>query len=307
MGVREEMVSNSSMSRGMSNAWAMASRWRTALVEPPVAATEAMALSIEARVTKVRGRTSRRTRSMTSSPVRRAASSFLGSTAGISLSPAGERPMNSMTMLMVLAVYWPPQAPAPGQATDSIAYSSLAGTLPAPKPPIASYTDTMSWSWPWYWPGRMVPLYRVTVGMSSRPAAMAAPGPVLSHPKRHTRPSNRWPRATSSMESAMTSRLTRDAFMPSVPMVTPSLTEMVLNSMGVPPAARMPSLTAAARSRWLRLQGIVSIHSDATPMSGLARSSSVKPTALSIARAPARSGPSVSAAECRFAGSEGRS
>ena len=33
-----------------------------------------------------------------------------------------------------------------------------------------------------------------------------------------------------------------EAFMPSVPMVTPSLTEMVLNSMGVPPAARMPCL-----------------------------------------------------------------
>ena len=95
--------------------------------------------------------------------------------------------------------------------------------------------------------------------------------------------------------------------MPSVPMVTPSLTEMVLNSMGVPPAARMPSLTATARSRWLRLQGIVSIHCVATPMMGLARSSSVKPTALSMPRAPARSGPSVRAAEWRLAGSDGRS
>ncbi len=39
--------------------------------------------------------------------------------------------------------------------------------------------------------------------------------------------------------------------MPSVPIVTPSLTLMVLNSMGVPPAARMPSLTCSARRRWL--------------------------------------------------------
>ena len=49
----------------------------------------------------------------------------------------------------------------------------------------------------------------------------------------------------------MTSRLISDAFMPSVPIVTPSLTEIVLNSIGVPPAARMPSLTCSASRRWL--------------------------------------------------------
>ena len=53
------------------------------------------------------------------------------------------------------------------------------------------------------------------------------------------------------------------------------------------------------------LHGIVSIHEVATPTSGFARSSSVKPMALSMARAPARSGPSVIAAEWRLAGSLG--
>jgi hypothetical protein len=53
------------------------------------------------------------------------------------------------------------------------------------------------------------------------------------------------------MESAITSRLTNDAFMPWVPMDTPSETEIVLNSIGVPPAARIPALTCAASSRWL--------------------------------------------------------
>ncbi len=105
----------------------------------------------------------------------------------------------------------------------------------------------------------------------------------------------------------MTSRLTRLAFIPSVPIVTPSVTEIVLNSIGVPPAARMPSLTNSASRRWLRLHGIVSIHVVPTPTSGLARSSSVNPTALSMARAPARSGPSVRPAEWRLAGSVGRS
>ena len=84
-----------------------------------------------------------------------------------------------------------------------------------------------------------------------RPIAIAAPGPVLSQPMMHTRPSKLWPRVTVSMESAMTSRLTRDAFMPSVPMVTPSDTAIVLNSMGVPPAARIPAFTCSASSRWL--------------------------------------------------------
>ena len=41
----------------------------------------------------------------------------------------------------------------------------------------------------------------------------------------------------------------------------------------VPPAARMPSLTFAASTRLLKLQGIVSIHEWATPTIGFARSS----------------------------------
>src|SRR5213078_1526419 len=106
------------------------------------------------------------------------------------------------------------------------------------------------------------------------------------------------------MESAITSRLTREVFMPSVPIVTPSLIAIVLNSIGVPPAARTPALTNSARRRWLMLHGIVSIQVVATPTIGFARSSSVNPIALSIDRAPARSGPSVMAAEWRLAGSE---
>src|SRR5436305_4487918 len=140
-----------------------------------------------------------------------------------------------------------------------------------------------------------------------RQSAIAAAGIVLSQPTRHTTPSIRWPRTTRSIESAITSRLTSDARIPSVPIDTPSETEIVLNSIGVPPAARMPSLTRWARSRWLKLHGMVSIHVVDTPTSGRARSSSVNPIPFSIARAAARSGPSVMAALCRLAGSDGRS
>ena len=141
--------------------------------------------------------------------------------------------------------------------------------------------------------------------MSSRASAITPAGIVLSQPTRQTSPSKRWPATTSSIESAITSREISEARIPVVPIETPSETAIVLNSIGVPPAARIPSLTWRASMRWLRLHGIVSIQVVATPTSGRARSSSVKPTALSIARAGARSTPSVSAALRRLAGSVG--
>ena len=68
--------------------------------------------------------------------------------------------------------------------------------------------------------------------------------------------------------------------MPSVPMVMPSLMAIVLNSIGVPPALRTPSLTfSASRRRW-KLQGIVSVQVLAMPTMGRAMSSSVKPIAF---------------------------
>jgi hypothetical protein len=71
-----------------------------------------------------------------------------------------------------------------------------------------------------------------------------------------------------------------EAFIPSVPMAMPSVTEMVLNSIGVPPPARMPSFTFSASLRWFQLQGVISIQQWATPTSGRVRSSSLNPTAL---------------------------
>ena len=99
----------------------------------------------------------------------------------------------------------------------------------------------------------------------------------MSQPERATTASNRWPRATSSIESAITSRLTSEAFIPSVPIVMPSETATVLNSIGVPPAARTPSFTRSARRRRWKLQGIVSVHVLAMPTSGRWSASSSNP------------------------------
>src|SRR5262245_41938711 len=86
-----------------------------------------------------------------------------------------------------------------------------------------------------------------------------------------------------------------EAFIPSVPIAMPSVTEIVLNSIGVPPLARMPSAAFWASLRWLLLHGVSSIQQCATPTSGRDRSSSVKPTARKYERAAARSAPSSSA------------
>ncbi len=101
---------------------------------------------------------------------------------------------------------------------------------------------------------------------------MVMAGIVLSQPEIVTMPSNMWLRATSSTESATTSRLMREPFMPSVPMVMPSVIEMVLTSIGVPPAARMPCMTFSASFRWFQLQGMVPIQLWATPIWGRERS-----------------------------------
>ena len=107
---------------------------------------------------------------------------------------------------------------------------------------------------------------------------MIAAGMFLSQPAMHTIPSKLLPRATSSIESAITSREISEAFIPSVPIVMPSEIVTVLNSIGVPPASRMPCFTAAATSRRWKLHGPISVQVFATPMIGLCRSSLLKPT-----------------------------
>ena len=67
-------------------------------------------------------------------------------------------------------------------------------------------------------------------------------------------------------------------------MEIPSLTVIVPNSRATPPAERTPSLAAAVKRRIDILQGVISFHEDATPTWGFSQSSSVSPTARSMAR-----------------------
>ena len=63
--------------------------------------------------------------------------------------PPGLIPRNSSAVDMVLAVNWPPHAPAPGHATDSSSCSSSSSILPAACAPTASKTLRMLMSSPW--------------------------------------------------------------------------------------------------------------------------------------------------------------
>ena len=77
----------------------------------------------------------------------------------------------------------------------------------------------------------------------------------------------------------MISRLTSEDFMPSWPIAMPSVTVMVANSLGVPPASETPRLAAWAWRDREMLQGAASFQQVATPTRGWCTSASVRPIA----------------------------
>ena len=72
--------------------------------------------------------------------------------------------------------------------------------------------------------------------------------------------------------------------MPGVPIEMPSDTVIVLNSTLLPPASSAPAPASRASPSMCMLHGVTMLHVDAMPTCGLAKSSSLKPTARSIAR-----------------------
>ena len=63
------------------------------------------------------------------------------------------------------------------------------------------------------------------------------PGTILSQLGMQIMPSKQWAAIIVSTESAISSRLGSEYFMPAWPMAMPSSTPMVLNTNGTPPAA----------------------------------------------------------------------
>ena len=178
-GVRALIRSKSSMSSWMPASCAIASRCSTALVEPPVAATPAMAFSKAcAREDVARREALAQDVHDQLAALRRRPRPCADRSAGTPAEPIGDRPQNSIAMAMVFAVNWPPQAPAPGQARSSRSFSSSSVILPAACAPTASYTSWMVRSRsPWYCAGHDRAAVEHQAGMfEPRPAPWPWPG-----------------------------------------------------------------------------------------------------------------------------------
>ena len=127
------------------------------MVEPPEAQTQAIAFSSESRVITLLGRRSSARTFITSSPIFSATVPFSSSSAGTIAEPPALIPSASKAQAIVLAVNWPPQAPAPGLATPSSSFSSSSLMSPASWAPIASKMSRMVTSRPCQWPGAIEP------------------------------------------------------------------------------------------------------------------------------------------------------
>ena len=127
------------------------------MVEPPEAQTQAAAFSSESRVITLLGLMSSTRTLRTSSPIRSATVPFSSSSAGTIAEPPALTPSASKAQAIVLAVNWPPQAPAPGLATPSSSFSSSSLMSPALWAPIASKMSRMVTSRPCQWPGAIEP------------------------------------------------------------------------------------------------------------------------------------------------------
>ena len=98
----------------------MASRCRTALVDPPSAINIVIAFSNACLVKISRVVIPWRISSTTAAPDAIAYVSRRRSTAGGAADPGSERPIASPILAIVFAVYIPPHAPSPGQIARSI-------------------------------------------------------------------------------------------------------------------------------------------------------------------------------------------
>jgi hypothetical protein len=93
--------------------------------------------------------------------------------------------------------------------------------------------------------------------MFMRAMAIIAPGMFLSQPPTASTPSMLCAPQAVSIESAMTSRETREYLIPSVPIEIPSLTVMVPKTCGIAPASRTAASARRASSFRPALQGVM--------------------------------------------------
>ena len=276
LGVDSAIRSKSSMSSGTPASRATASRCRTPLVEPPEAATARIAFSSDVAGDQV-ARLLAASEDVHDQLAGRVGDLRTSSRPGPGrvIGPIGLMPIISNAIAIVLAVYWPPHAPAPGLAAASMSASSWSVILPAAlradgledvhDRDVAALVVA----------GRDASRRRAS--RRARPGARAPSRCRGSSCRRRTARSRRRRSGRASPARCCRRRPLATRGSSScrvVPIVMPSEIATVLNSIGVPPAALMPSLTCLASARRWKLHGIVSIHVLAMPMIGFESASS---------------------------------
>ena len=231
---------------------AIARRWTTAFVEPPIAARATIALWNDPLVRKADGLRSAFTRSTASRPVRCAACSSRLSGAGVPATPGTTVPSASATSAIVEAVPMVLQCPRLRIIADSERVNCSRLSVPARTSSDSRHTSVPQPSGlPRKVPVSIGPPGTTTAGRSTDPAAISKDGIVLSQPPSRTTPSTGLARSISSVAIAA---MLRHSIAVGRTFVSPS--DTTGSSSGIPPASYTPSRTEAATSSRCALQGV---------------------------------------------------
>ena len=129
-------------------------------------------------------------------------------------------------------------------------------------------------------PANIGPPLTTIDGIFNLKAAITIPGTILSQFGINTNASKAWAFAIHSIESAISSLVAKEYFIPSCPIAIPSHTPIVGNTNGVPPDINTPFFTPSTILSKFTWPGIISFWDVTTPIKGLFISSSVNPDAL---------------------------
>jgi hypothetical protein len=238
-GASRAISSKSFSVNGTPRRPASASRWTTALVEPPSAACIRMAFSKAARVMMSDGLMSSFTSWTMRFPLRWASTLRRESTAGRAAFIGSEMPSASVRLAMVEAVPMVLQTPAERLMPLSALMKSSRLISPARTASEKRQTSVPEpMSRPWNLPFSMEPEETKIAGTSTLAAPIKRPGVVLSQPPISTTPSMGLARIDSS--TSMASKFRNSM---AVGRIWVSGSDMAGNSMGTPPASQTPRFT----------------------------------------------------------------
>ena len=228
---------------------ATASRWITALVDPPSATSTAAAFAMPALVTIREGRRSPPAAATAIRPASVPARSRSPLAAGAVAVPAGLSPRASAMQAMVEAVPITMQVPPVVASADRTSMISLSSSSPAR---CRAHMPRQSVQAPSRWPRHELvsigPATSCTAGTSAEIAAISWAGTVLSHPPRSTTASIGWAVISSSVSIAIRLRKSIEVGDSRI-----SGSDIVGKTNGSPPASSTPRLTASTSwgiSRW---------------------------------------------------------